>query len=198
MKKLIFISAGLLVGMVAIVMLFTSPGVLRMAKAAVGGVVTISARITGVSLPLNASDVATKAYVDAAGGGSFAFAGYTAQAYDGNLGGLKGANDKCESNFPGSHWASIDELSRLGASYTWAATVWVRGVNLALMDNINAPYGIVFMFVDGNPEMEYLMNYCDAWSSAARDYMSGPISIAGSGVVRVDKCNMGHQLACVK
>src|SRR3990167_6641911 len=184
MKKLIFISAGLLVGMVAIVMLFTSPGVLRMAKAAVGGVVTISARITGVSLPLNASDVATKAYVDAAGGGSFAFAGYTAQAYDGNLGGLKGANDKCESNFPGSHWASIDELSRLGASYTWAATVWVRGVNLALMDNINAPYGIVFMFVDGNPEMEYLMNYCDAWSSAARDYISGPISIAGSGVVR--------------
>jgi|SRR3990167_3351415 len=197
MKKLIFISAGLLVGMVAIVMLFTSPGVLRMAKAAVGGVVTISARITGVSLPLNASDVATKAYVDAAGGGSFAFAGYTAQAYDGNLGGLKGANDKCESNFPGSHWASIDELSRLGASYTWVATVWVRGVNLALMDDINSPYGFGFMFTDGNPFTSYLMNYCDAWSSVW-GFIGGPISIAGSGVVRVDRCTMAHQLACVK
>lgn len=61
--------AGLTIGAFLFSIIITQPAVLRVAKAAVGGVITISARITGVSLPLGSSDVATKAYVDAAGGG---------------------------------------------------------------------------------------------------------------------------------
>lgn len=54
------------------------------------------------------------------------FAGYTSGTYTGNLGGAKGANEKCDAGYDGSHWCSVDELMRLGDKYPWTYTVWVR------------------------------------------------------------------------
>lgn len=47
------------------------------------------------------------------------FAGITAAETTGNMGDFKGANQNCNSEFPGSHWASLDEIIKLGNEFTW-------------------------------------------------------------------------------
>jgi hypothetical protein len=56
------------------------------------------------------------------------WAGYTTSAYTGNLGGLKGANDKCDADHSGSHWASVDEIMKLGPNYPWTQDVWALAI----------------------------------------------------------------------
>ena len=58
-------------------------------------------RITNVATPTASSDAATKAYVDAAGGGGAMYweITVTSNTYNGNLGGYAGANQKCKNEF---------------------------------------------------------------------------------------------------
>ena len=59
------------------------------------------------------------------------FAGYT-DSYTGGLGGVKGANEKCDNLYDGSHWCSLEEVIELGDDYPWTATVWIRDAVLSL------------------------------------------------------------------
>jgi len=97
-------------------------------------------KVTNVASPIADSDVATRGYVDeqcTGGSGSpcsfgLRFAGYTSLAFHGNLGGYKGANQKCADDYPDwnneintVHWCSVNELMELGAQYHYDYTVWV-------------------------------------------------------------------------
>ena len=94
--------------------------------------------ITNVASPISDSDVTTKEYVDnqCTGSGSCSyglrFAGYTSLTFHGNLGGYKGAHQKCADAYPAwnnnintVHWCSVNELMELGAQYPYTYTVWV-------------------------------------------------------------------------
>jgi hypothetical protein len=96
--------------------------------------------------------------------------GYTTATTTGNLGGLKGANVLCNSAYPGSHWASVDEIERLGSSYPWTYPVWVRGTI-----NANADFyrGIVtgycsYSTIQYRQYLPYQNNInCSGWTSGS-------------------------------
>jgi len=85
--------------------------------------------------PVNDNDLTTKAWVlaNAGGGGSsgvsvvngVTWKGYTGLTYDGNMGGTKGMNDKCNTNYAGSHACIYEEIMKLGISYPWTYDAWV-------------------------------------------------------------------------
>jgi hypothetical protein len=66
-KKIIF---GLLAGSLILVLGIAFLPAAAPVRAAVSGVITLSARITGVTAPTGSTDAATKGYVDAAAGAS--------------------------------------------------------------------------------------------------------------------------------
>ncbi len=59
------------------------------------------------------------------GGGKPTYVGNTTATYQGNLGGLTGANAKCHSEFPDSHFCSDTEYLQTGDRT--AGVAWVNG-----------------------------------------------------------------------
>ncbi|MEK7607972.1 MAG: hypothetical protein AAB495_00080 [Patescibacteria group bacterium] len=92
------------------------------------GLITATNRITGVSTPTASTDAATKGYVDSVNVPT-RWAGYSTTTYDGAIGGGTGGVRKgniiCNSNYSGSHWASMSELMALGSNYPWTYSVWL-------------------------------------------------------------------------
>ena len=84
-------------------------------------------QIVNVASPTATSSVATKGYVDATSGASFA--GYTATTYTGNLGGLTGANAKCKAEFAGSHFCSVYEFSETGNTTNPSANARINAID---------------------------------------------------------------------
>jgi len=123
--------------------------------------------------PIDDDDVATKAYVDAHSG-EVRWAGYTSAAYTGNLGGPKGANQKCDAEYPGSHWCSVDEIMRLGMDYPYTYTVWVRdAVKGGSMNN----YDFTFLGGAGGHYCYGDINECTCygWTNDTSENASGPV-----------------------
>jgi hypothetical protein len=116
--------------------------------------VTASA-VMGLSAPVADSDAATKAYVDAAGGGAATWAGYTTSSYNGNMGGTLGMNANCRTDYAGSHACTYEEIVNLGASYPNTSNAWLReAVAYGDYHNGTNAYALVF-FKDGNSESFY-------------------------------------------
>ena len=141
---------------------------------------TPNARITNVADPDANSDVATKGWV-LANAGKLTFVGYT-DAFNGNLGGLRGANQKCEEAFPGqhSHWASSDELVSLGDQYLWTNDVWVQ---------------------DKYYYDDVYWGTCFAWSAGMRYWAGAGVlgpRLSTSGNYAYQTCDSVFSLACVK
>jgi hypothetical protein len=136
-----------------------------------------SNRIINVATPTSTTDAVNKSYVDSS---AITWAGYTS-AQTGNLGGLKGANTLCNSAYSGSHWASVDEIERLGSSYPWTDSVWVRG---AINANADFYRGITVGYCEysvykARQYLPYLNNInCSGWVSGSQtiDYSN---SMAG-------------------
>jgi hypothetical protein len=178
---------------------------------------TPSFKISNVASPIAGSDVATKSYVDAQSGGCsparLRFAGYTPVSYNGNLGGPKGANDKCATAYAQYnnaqnhvHWCSLEELMEFGNSYPYNSAVWVRDAVLAIY-----AYGSQIC----PPEITYVTLYggggagtatttkdeddstCQAWRSSSASYL-GPIlnNAALNGKLGSSACNLTRPLAC--
>lgn len=70
-----------------------------------------------------ASDVASKADVDATADGGVQYMGLSAPPQTGDLGGVPGANAKCDSLFTGSHFCTTTDIVR--ASTTTLEEGWV-------------------------------------------------------------------------
>lgn len=69
------------------------------------------------------------------GGGTLTFSGY-AGPFDGNLGGLKGANQKCDAAYSGSHVCLFPEIIKLGSSYPYTYGVWqLDGIKSSSIDS---------------------------------------------------------------
>lgn len=162
-----------------------------------GGTVTVA------NTPTANNHVATKAYVDAAAGGGLTWEGYTSSTFDGHLGSLKGANQKCENDYPGSHWMSYEEMMRLGADYPWTYDVWIRD---AIVGYYNDPDAIdhsdvVVGFRDG-PSVDYMPlakadgSPCNGWRYNSSN-RSGPKLRVSLGDITYSNCNYSFRLACV-
>jgi len=77
--------------------------------------------ILNLPKPINATDAATKEYVDeVANGGSCDGKAlkikFTKNKYKGNLGGKTGANSKCDSEYKGYHLCNLEEILAAGRS----------------------------------------------------------------------------------
>jgi hypothetical protein len=97
-------------------------------------------RIVNLATPINSTDAATKGYVDAQSGGYgnlvFKRVFVTSVSYDGNLGGLSGADAKCQARANaaglGGTWKAIissytteSAINRIG--YNWDCLITVTG-----------------------------------------------------------------------
>ena len=144
-----------------------------------------SYRITGVGLPIANNDVATKEYVDL-NAGRPVWAGYTASTYTGALTGLLGANAKCDTDYDGSHWASLDELMKLGDDYPATAYVWVREGFGWFSDSTSR-------YDDWGTSWVTNEISCVGWSSNSLSYHGAMFG----GYLGTDTCDNLYKLACV-
>ncbi len=55
------------------------------------------------------------------------FRGYTTAAYSGNLGGTQGANQKCQSQYAGTFFCTIDDFDNANTSAAPSVAAWVDG-----------------------------------------------------------------------
>jgi hypothetical protein len=124
------------------------------------------------------------------------FMGFT-QPYDAALGGHKGGNEKCEAEYPGSHWASEEEIMKLGSSYPWTYSVWVRSIA-----------GREPVFSSAVESLGVRVDSCYGWTrithptthavlSNAGSHTSGTI-LEASGAARTVGCASLIRLACVR
>ncbi len=155
--------------------------------------------ITNLGTPVNSTDAATKAYVDAAAGGGSGptWMGYTGLV-TGVLGGsstlgIRQGNSLCNSSYPGSHWASWDEIARLGTNYPYTYTVWIRDA-VAGVTLIGS--GVYYFYVKGGYSYQGGDFECSGWTSSTSGSI-GPTLIT-NGTSNVSYCNATHNLACVK
>lgn len=117
----------------------------------------------------------------------------------GNLGYIKGANALCNSAYSGSHWASLDEIIRLGSNYPWTYNVWVRDA----FSSINTDS---YFMKDGNYATSWQMGTvgggtCRGWISSSGDGCSFG-SCDGSylstwGYSGITVCSENNYIACV-
>ena len=169
----------------------------------VGVIGDTSQGITGADT-LFKGQKAIKTAVDAIGGGGVSWAGYTSSTYSGNLGQLKGANDKCEANYSWSHWASYDEIMRLGATYPWTQNAWVRDAVQGL--DVSGNSGVyVYNYKDGFGYLNGRPDYnCIGWSFNLAGNYWGPVLTDNSSAMMNERftimpktCNLNFVLPCV-
>ena len=67
--------------------------------------------------------------------GGVTFRGYTASTYSGNMAGSGGMSTKCNSEYPGSHACTWDEILKLGVTFTYSKNAWI--VDGAYYDGTN-------------------------------------------------------------
>lgn len=85
--------------------------------------------IANLAEPAASSDAATKNYVDAASG--VTLEGLTTNNFTGDFDSWEGVNDECNSDFPGSHFCSVEEIVASGTLTSGlpdheAVSFWVR------------------------------------------------------------------------
>lgn len=130
------------------------------------------------------------------GGGTLTFSGY-AGPFDGNLGGLKGANQKCNSAYSGSHVCLYPEIVRLGNSYPYTHSVWqIDGIKSTSLDG-----GYYYYFTQTgqiNANNSGIIPYCSnaIWASNSASYV-GP-ALGTLGAVSYTACSTPLYLACCK
>lgn len=119
------------------------------------------------------------------GGGSSGptFAGQTTATYDGNLGGLVGANAKCQAEFSGSHFCSATEYVRTGTSTAPTSDSWIMADSTEVFKGVNHT----------NSSGRY---GCSGWLSNTSSFLGGTIS--SSGGYSIESCNNVRTLLCCK
>ena len=131
----------------------------------------------GAAVPLLASE-------------GYTFAGFTPQSYDGNLGGILGANAKCAAAFSGSHFCTKREYSWIGSPVAPStAGAWLDESAYSSSSSPN-----IF------PRDRQSSGLCDAWRSNGgpsewANYMDAQGTLAS---YQYNVCNVPRQLACCR
>lgn len=118
--------------------------------------------------------------VKGSGGGS-TFAGYTTTTYTGALGGLTGANAKCQSEFSGSHFCNVNEFVKTGNTVNPTVKAWILS-NSA--DSL------------GTGSSTYSYYGCAGWVMGIAGYGAGYITTGGRFLVQT--CDTLSSLTCCK
>jgi hypothetical protein len=154
------------------------------------GLITVANRITGVSTPTASSDAATKGYVDSVVGAQYI--GRTVTTYTGNLGGIAGANAKCNAvggTYAGSHMCTQGEALRSGATSFggagWIACDLVNGEETCL----GVTYSITNSTASGYAT-------CIQWTGTSSSQW-GP-QMSSTGNVTEQTCNNSLSIHCCK
>jgi hypothetical protein len=105
------------------------------------------------------------------------FVGYTTATFNGNLGGIPGANAKCRAEYPGSTFCTTTDF---------AATE---------PDQSMTP-GAPFPWIDGARDSQYRRQgtSCGTWTSASGSTVGGTLN--ASGQITGEYCNVVRRLAC--
>lgn len=103
--------------------------------------------------------------------------GFTTAVYNGNLGGIVGANQKCEAEYPGSTFCSLSDF------------------RTAEPDTSNAPpTGSAWIDGPRDAEEERAGTGCSTWTSASNSTTAGYVDTAGS--YNASYCNVARPLTC--
>lgn len=168
-------------------------------------------RIGNVSAPIDDKDAVNKAYLDAQSGGGAGDGGtcngsllsikFTNAQYNGNLGGVAGADTKCAAEYPGYHFCQYAELKNGGLtgclpSYSqyWLVSGWYKSIR---NDPFDKPSNCGNWGSADRTKRSYLFgNY--GWPSFTT-FAGGWISEdGGSFGTNYDFCDTLHSLACCK
>ena len=103
--------------------------------------------------------------------------GSTTVSYNGNLGGIIGANQKCQVDFPGSHMCTTSELMRSGTNIT-GSNRWLF-CDSAMQQSAGVTHG-----------------GCDSFTSNSSSQYGTVIS-SGDGLT-AGACDFGKMIACCK
>ncbi len=177
--------------------------------------ISTDGRISNVAAPIGDKDVVNKAYLDALSGGSDGGTGYdgtctgtildlrfTVATYNGNLGGIAGAEAKCAAEYPGYHFCQYAEL---------------RDAGLTGCLPIVGQYSLVSGWYNSVKDIFSISkpSTCKGWTSSVGTHMSylfanygypGFPEFAGGWIsedggvfgTNYDYCSDPHSLACCK
>jgi len=102
--------------------------------------------------------------------GKVQFAGYTANTYTGNLGGMTGANAKCQAEFSGSHFCSTLEFVRSGHTINPISNSWIFSESTSTAVN----------FGGGTLYSTYNNHGCSGWDNDLSTFLGSAILSTGS------------------
>lgn len=143
--------------------------------------------IIGYVTPTNTYAARLSVLFSAGGATEITFSGYTT-TYDGNLGGIKGANQKCAAAYAGSRVCLFDDFIKLGANYPYTYDVWWFDGVAAVDTNVYSRFG--------NGTNTGGMGSCYSWTNAGASAYGFIFSTSGSG--GSNTCVATYRLACCK
>jgi len=148
------------------------------------------------SVPITVS--VTLSNLTCAAGSALTFAGYTALS-DAGIGGLKGGNASCSAAYPGSHWASSDEVMKLGSQYPWTKPIWIRDINSDQGGGANGGSYSHGMYLCQGFTAATSVGTCLTNSEILQmSNQTGAPSLSADGTLGYSCCNAQRSLACVK
>jgi hypothetical protein len=124
------------------------------------------------------------------GSDGLAFAGFTSATSDGNLGGVNGANAKCDAEFAGSHFCNDREFNLIGTS----ASIPVTGVwaDQGLYPSSSSPSATV-------RDRYYNGADCSFWTTNATGYTGLQIDVTSRPIANTTTpCTLVRPLACCR
>ncbi len=155
---------------------------------------TLNGTLT-VATPTASGHAATKAYVDSAmaASGSTSYAGVTPASYTGDLGFIKGANQKCHSAFPSSRMMTTSDIFKIAHNITSATSAWV------VCDTVTFGDGYVACITGpGAPLASTSSIGCSQHSTAdSSTAWRGLAYIGSTGITSSVGCNTSRPIHCV-
>lgn len=126
-------------------------------------------------------------YTNALAGG-YAFTGFTSATYDGNLGGVLGANQKCHAEFPGAYFCTDRE-------YQWIGPAVPTPTGGAWIDDANYPsqYSPALQPRDRSGD-----ETCNHWRVSTSGYYGGYLDADGYRSATSTACVTPRPLACCR
>lgn len=129
------------------------------------------------SLSAFAGNLSTIVGAGAGGSSKVTIVGYTTSTYNGNLGGVVGANSKCHADFSESRICTTDDIVKSGTRSTPPADAWV-------WMNSDQVAGGGFRF--------------GCYSYASTSSSAYGMTFSSSGSVAPIQCNQLRKIACCK